>query len=173
MPWGHPQCSLSWPSPGPPSPPDPPGQDELIPLPGWVHPPALCLSFPWHTGVSQPSGGLSLGTFTPQQCHGASTSSTQISACGGPREGRRDIWELQGHVPPTPALESRPCCIWHVFICHGAFLWGDNAEGMSINCRAKQECPGLHHPCRARSQPAAVPGATTADLPCAVKWGGC
>lgn len=171
MPWGHPQCSLSWPSPGPPSPPDPPGQDELSPLSSSSVP-----QFPLaHRGVPA-QWGIQPGNFTPQQCRGASTSSTQISACWGPREGRRDIWELQGHVPPTPALESRPCCIWHVFICHGAFLWGDNAEGMSINCTRVHESvlAFIIHAGLAPSQQLCLePPLQTFPVPWAVNWGGC
>lgn len=59
-------------------------------------------------------------------------------------EGRRGIWpgcwkagSCREVSRPSQLWKARPHCIWDLFIFCEAFLWRDNAERMSINCRAK------------------------------------
>lgn len=125
-------------------PPDPPGRGELVPR-SYSSMPQFLFA---HKGVTAQWGLQPRNPSLHTSATVPAPASTQSSACGGDREEGKAFGSGRDVSHPRRLWKARPCCIWDLFICRGAFLWRDNAERLSVNCRAEQECPGLHHPCK-------------------------
>lgn len=136
--------------PGSPSSPGPPRTHpglgrSYISMPQFLSVPGGVTAVPCCTGrCGNQLRNPSLDTSATGPCqHPASTQfSTFFTDCWGPsslgRAGEacgQDAGRLE--VAEKCPTQARPHCIWDLFICCKAFLWRDNAERMSVNCRAK------------------------------------